>query len=425
MKFIDLFAGLGGFHLALSKLGHECIFACEIETFLKEHYKKNFNIFPEGDITKLNINKIPRHDILCAGFPCQPFSKAGFANGFNHKTAGKMFFYLVKIIKYHRPKYLLLENVPNLIGHNNGKTWEYMKKKISKLNYDIDQKILSPIDFNIPQTRNRVYIVAKQNKLDDFEWPKKIKQTANLKKFLISKPKRNKKLSEIKKRVLDTWKYFLKKIPKNTYIPNPLWAMEFGATYPFESSTPHTSGIRKLKTCKGKFGVNLNNFSKDEIFNSIPRYARLKVKIFPDWKIGMIKKSRHFYNKNKKWLDKLLPKITELDHESYQKFEWNCQGEPFNLRKKIVTFRGSGVRVRRNQNSPTLISQCISQVPYLPWKKRYLSLEECLNIQGFNGLKSYPMGYEKFYMTIGNAVNVGVISHIAKKLLNSESTKRK
>ena len=80
------------------------------------------------------IKSIPKHDILCAGFPCQPFSKAGLANGFNHKIAGKMFFYLIKIIKYHKPKYLFLENVPNLIGHNNGETWQYMKKKISKKN---------------------------------------------------------------------------------------------------------------------------------------------------------------------------------------------------------------------------------------------------------------------------------------------------
>ena len=111
MKFIDLFAGLGGFHLALNKLGHECVFASEIETFLRNHYEKNFELYPEGDITKINIKDIPKHEILCAGFPCQPFSKAGLANGFDHLVAGKMFFYLLKIIKFHKPKYLFLENV--------------------------------------------------------------------------------------------------------------------------------------------------------------------------------------------------------------------------------------------------------------------------------------------------------------------------
>ena len=104
-----------GFHLALSDLGHECVFACEIEKYLRRHYEENFKINPEGDITKIKPKNIPKHDILCAGFPCQPFSKAGYANGFSHKVAGKMFFQLIKIIKYHKPKYLFSRNVPNLI----------------------------------------------------------------------------------------------------------------------------------------------------------------------------------------------------------------------------------------------------------------------------------------------------------------------
>ena len=116
---------------------------------------------------------------------------------------------------------------------------------------------------------------------------------------------------------------------------------------------------------------------------------------------------------------------TERVFEAYQKLEWNCQGDGFSLRKKIVTFRASGVRIRRNKNSPTLISSSVCQVPYLPWKNRYLSHEECLNIQGFKGIKSYPEGDENFYNTIGNAVNVGVISKIAKNLFNLENTSKK
>lgn len=424
MKFIDLFAGLGGFHLALSDLGHECVFACEIEKYLRRHYEENFKINPEGDITKIKPKNIPKHDILCAGFPCQPFSKAGYANGFSHKVAGKMFFQLIKIIKYHKPKYLFLENVPNLLNHNNGETWNFMKKQIENLNYEVDQKILSPVDFKIPQTRDRLYIVAKQNKLDSFEWPKKYKTKPNLKRFLVSKPKRNKRLTEKKQNILNVWKYFLKKIPKKTYLPNPLWAMEFGATYPYENETPFSSKIKVLRNSRGSFGVKLNR-KKREIFELIPKYARVKTKKFPDWKIKMIKRSREFYKINKSWVDKILPEIIKLEFEAYQKLEWNCQGDGFSLRKKIVTFRASGVRIRRNKNSPTLISSSVCQVPYLPWKNRYLSHEECLNIQGFKGIKSYPEGDENFYNTIGNAVNVGVISKIAKNLFNLENTNKK
>jgi len=99
----------------------------------------------------------------------------------------------------------------------------------------------------------------------------------------------------------------------------------------------------------------------------------------------------------------------------------NCRGEKFNFRKKIISFRGSGVRIKRSDNSPTLVSSSVSQVPYLPWKKRYLSHEECLNIQGFKGIKSYPKTHEYFYATIGNAVNVEVVSKIAKNLLNKKN----
>lgn len=419
MKFIDLFAGLGGFHLALSKLGHECVFACEIENFLREHYKKNFNLFPEGDISKIKIKNIPKHDILCAGFPCQPFSKAGNLNGFDHKVAGKMFFYLLEIIRYHKPKYLFLENVPNLLSHNKGKTWQFMKKQIAKLKYDIDHKVLSPVDYNIPQTRDRLYIVAKKDNLNDFIWPEKIEKKADLKKYLVKKPKKKRKLTKCRAKILTFWKNFLKKIPKGTYLPNPLWTMEFGATYPYENSTPYSTKLDKLRKCKGSFGKSLSQLSKDEIYDSLPKYARLKVKKFPSWKINMIKRSRMFYEENKKWLDKMMSEFINLEYHSHQKLEWNCQGEEFNLRKKIVTFRGSGVRIRRSTNAPTLVSATASQVPYLPWKKRYLSYEESLKIQGFQGLKSYPTGSERFNMTIGNAVNVGVVSRIAKNLFHS------
>lgn len=419
MKFIDLFAGLGGFHLALSKQGHKCVYACEIGDSLRKFYKKNFNILPDGDVTKIDIKKIPKHQILCAGFPCQPFSKAGSNQGFDHKIAGKMFFYLLKIIKIHKPEFLLLENVPNLLSHEKGKTWSFMKNKIISLGYDVDQKIISPIDFNIPQTRDRLYIVARKNKLNGFVWPEKLKEKNNLAQYLISKPKKIRKLTELKENVLKTWKLFLNNIPKKNYLPNPLWSMEFGATYPYIEETPYHSNIKKLRNSKGKFGVSLQNMNKIEIFKNLPNYSQVKIKVFPRWKILMIGKSRKFYEENKAWVNKFLPKLVALEKESHQKLEWNCQGDKMNLNKKIISFRGSGVRIRRNFSSPTLVSFTTTQVPYLPWKKRYMSFEECLNIQGFNKLKHHSFAFDKFYPAIGNAVNVGVISRIAKNLLST------
>ena len=418
MKFIDLFAGLGGFHLALSQQGHNCVYASEIENSLREFYKKNFNIYPEGDITKIKISKIPHHHILCAGFPCQPFSKAGNSKGFNHKVAGKMFFYLLKVIKSHQPKYLFLENVPNLIAHNNGLTWSFMKKKIMKLGYQVDQKIISPLDFNVPQTRDRLYIIARKKKLNGFKWPEKLKPKNNLKNYLSKKPINIRRISKQKEEAINLWKDLLSKIPKKNYLPNPLWSMEFGATYPYKDQTPYSMKLSDLQKLKGKFGISFKNMSKKQIFENLPNYAKVKTQKFPTWKIRMIRRTREFYEINKKWVDKFLPKIIDLKYEAYQKLEWNCQGDKFNFVKKIISFRGSGIRIRRSNSSPTLISASTSQIPYLPWKKRYLSIDECLKIQGFEKLKHFPTTIDKFYPAIGNAVNVKVVSKIARNLFN-------
>lgn len=120
MRFIDLFAGLGGFHLALRKLGHTCVFACEIDEALREVYERNFGMSVAGDIRDVSAADIPPHDILCAGFPCQPFSKAGDQEGLGHPKLGGLYEDMLRVIRYHRPCYLILENVPNLARHNKG-----------------------------------------------------------------------------------------------------------------------------------------------------------------------------------------------------------------------------------------------------------------------------------------------------------------
>src|SRR3989338_6420059 len=123
MRFVDLFAGLGGLHVALRNLGHTCVFACEIDEGLRSLYAKNFGLMPEGDVRKIPVEDIPSHDILCAGFPCQPFSKAGDQQGLKCPKWGDLFKYVLKILRHHQPEYLILENVPNLSRHDNGSTW--------------------------------------------------------------------------------------------------------------------------------------------------------------------------------------------------------------------------------------------------------------------------------------------------------------
>ena len=128
--FIDLFCGIGGFHLALSSLGARCVFASDINPKACEVYENNFDLKPHGDITKIICRKIPQHDILCAGFPCQPFSISGNKQGFDDKN-GKLFFEIIRIARFHKPKFIFLENVKNLEAHDNGETLRVIKEKLN------------------------------------------------------------------------------------------------------------------------------------------------------------------------------------------------------------------------------------------------------------------------------------------------------
>lgn len=136
VKYIDLFCGIGGFHLALSSFGAKCVFASDIDGKARAVYQKNFGIEPAGDITKIKNKKIPPHDILCAGFPCQPFSISGNQEGFNDPH-GKLFFQIIRIARFHKPKILLLENVKNLKTHDNCKTIIEIKKQLNDIGYVI------------------------------------------------------------------------------------------------------------------------------------------------------------------------------------------------------------------------------------------------------------------------------------------------
>lgn len=171
-NFIDLFAGIGGFHLALESMGANCVFASEWDKFAAETYKKKFHLKPFGDITQIDEKEIPNHDILCGGFPCQAFSISGKQKGFDD-TRGTLFFDIARIVNFHQPKVLFLENVKNLAKHDKGKTLNTIIKTLEKLEYSVFTKVLNSSNFGLPQNRERVYIVAFHNTLDSrtFQFP--------------------------------------------------------------------------------------------------------------------------------------------------------------------------------------------------------------------------------------------------------------
>lgn len=173
IKFIDLFAGIGGFHLAFHRCGAECVFASEKEKYARWAYEANHKkISPHlfrkkglfnDDILQINPEKVPNHDVLCAGFPCQPFSQAGYKRGFmeSHEDRGNMFFIITKIIQAKRPKAFFLENVRHLENHDGGKTFLIIKKILENdLNYNITYKIVKASDYGLPQHRPRIFIVG-------------------------------------------------------------------------------------------------------------------------------------------------------------------------------------------------------------------------------------------------------------------------
>ena len=199
MKFIDLFAGMGGFRLAFEKQGCKCVFSSEIDAHAIQTYQSNFNDIPAGDITKIAARDIPDFDILCAGFPCQPFSLAGKRKGFDD-TRGTLFFDIARILSEKKPMAAILENVKGITNHNSGKTIQTILDVLDKIGYSCKYSVLNSSDFGVPQSRERWYCICIRKDLcisaNNFSFPEKknekilfadILETQVSKKYKISK----------------------------------------------------------------------------------------------------------------------------------------------------------------------------------------------------------------------------------------------
>ncbi|MCI7013234.1 MAG: DNA cytosine methyltransferase [Clostridium sp.] len=184
--FIDLFAGLGGFRIALESLGAKCVYSNEWDEPVQQVYQRNFGDLPEGDITKVDENTIPDHDILCAGFPCQAFSISGKQRGFED-SRGTLFFDVARIVKAKMPKIVFMENVKNFATHDNGRTLQVVKATMEELGYVFNQKVLNSVEYGVPQKRERIYMVCFRNdlKIDDFSYPKPFPLTKHVEDFLL------------------------------------------------------------------------------------------------------------------------------------------------------------------------------------------------------------------------------------------------
>jgi len=188
IKYIDLFCGIGSFRIAAEKafnkhkISSECVFSSDIDTYCQKSYYENFGDYPVGDLKAVNTSKIPKHDLLFAGFPCQPFSIIGNGEGFSD-IRGSLFFDIVKILEEKRPKGFVLENVKRLVSHNKGETMKQIINSLKELGYSVDYRILNALDYGLPQKRERVFIVGFHEQMS-FRWPEKVKHRVPLSEIL-------------------------------------------------------------------------------------------------------------------------------------------------------------------------------------------------------------------------------------------------
>ncbi len=384
--FIDLFCGIGGFHAALSKLGGVCVFASDIDPECRQIYYENFGIMPHGDIQQINESAIPSHDVLCAGFPCQAFSKAGKQAGLED-VRGTLFFDIIRIAKYHKPQFLMLENVRNLIGHDNGRTWHVIKEHLTELRYKFPDKpiIFSPHWLGIPQFRERVFILCeKSDSASDkpFVIPQNIpecnphtiiEENENAKKY---------RLSETENQVLEQWEIFIQNVRcQNGRLPAfPIWTEEFT-----------TENLQR------------------------------NVSELPTWKQQIIQHNRSLYQANeifiKAWLKQSLTISSFFGAKA--KFEWQVGDmKSPTIWSNIIQFRPSGVRIKKPTYFPALVA--ITQTSIVGSLKRKLTPRETARLQSFPDKIKLHKNDRIAYKQLGNSVNVDVIEYFARQLIHKQ-----
>jgi DNA (cytosine-5)-methyltransferase 1 len=432
--FIDLFAGLGGFHVALEQLGGKAVFAAEWEPSLNLLYRRNFGLervwADVGDLTSDDVirREVPDHDVLTAGFPCQPFSKAGEQLGFEHTLQGQLFFKVFDILRVKRPRRFILENVPNILRHRGGKTLESIRDKLeNELGYSVAIHRFSPHQFGIPQVRERAYFVGSLDGLGGFFWPDEHKAATDIKSVLAADVTPLRPIPKQTALAIDMWDDFLRRSPLDVKLPSfPIWAMEFRATYPFVEATPAAlwdeAKSVALHPYRGSFGAELQGRSAEEQFGLIPSYARRsKDYAFPKWKQDFIRQNREFYEANATWIDPWLNAWSPWTFpSSFQKFEWNVQGGERRIDKYVLQVRASGIRVKRTNTAPSLIAMTHTQVPILGsdivGTRRYMTPSECAALQSLDRI-ALPESDLRAYKALGNAVNASVVKAIAAPLL--------
>lgn len=410
--FVDLFAGIGGFHLAMENLGGRCVMACEIDPDCRAVYSKRWKDVPlRGDIRKDITDRIkagdsdvvPPHDVLCAGFPCQPFSKSGHQLGVRDRIRGTLFAEIMDVIRLRHPRYVILENVRNIAGPRHRDTWATIIESLRDEGYRVasDPLIFSPHllpprvrrrkrEGGRPQTRDRVYILA--------EWT----GTPSARPLTPLVP-----YAPVAGWDPGRWRvddYLQKNSGIRGLADYRLRADELKWLRAWQDLLP------RLKAPLPAFPIWVEAF---ELTPRIPAGT-------PEWKAEFIRKNSILYEKNQSAIDDWIKTSDVLAFPaSRQKFEWQAGRMKPDIWKLVIQLRPSGIRVRPPTYVPALVA--INQASVIGWRRRRITPREAARLQGFPEDFRLHRDPAVAYKQLGNAVNVGAATYVARALMSGTS----
>jgi DNA (cytosine-5)-methyltransferase 1 len=404
LRFVDLFAGIGGFHQALGPagLGMKCVFSSEIDQDAADVYEWNHGHRPAGDIKPLTEGEfmaVPDHDLLAAGFPCQPFSKSGFQRGFQ-ETRGTLFFNICRILEARRPQYVVLENVRNLAGPRQRDTWTTIVRSLRDLGYRVSgapavfsPHLLPPSMNGAPQVRERVFVLGEyvgRAAAIGAEPPPLLRPLA-----------------------VEGW--------------NPQsWSLQ--THLPLEELAPEAQVKYALRPDEIRWIDVWNEFIADLDEERLPTFP-IWVDAFqpqlhippgtPLWKRNFLVKNHDLYIRNKGTIDTWLERHEGLAAfpASRRKLEWQAQDAARDLWRHVMHLRPSGIRVKQSTYVPALVA--ITQTSIIGPQRRRLTPREAARLQGLpDSFRLHPRD-SVAYKQLGNGVNVGVVQHAVQTLLQS------
>ncbi|MBR0542030.1 MAG: DNA (cytosine-5-)-methyltransferase [Clostridia bacterium] len=418
-KYIDLFCGIGGFHQAMQRLDGKCVFACDINVACREVYKNNFcpnGEFPlEGDIKKsIKEGTIPEFDVLCGGFPCQTFSKAGKRTGFGTgqdengndtiiDDRGQLFYRIVDILKEHSEcKYVILENVRNLA--DNEENWKVVCNELKELDFVITEKpiIESPHNFGIPQVRDRVYILGVKRDFIDGRRKRSMKEGYITRDLLGI----DSHLVNCRDNSIDT--ILDEVVDEKYYLSEDLCSL-------LDAWQEFKDGVDQMYTpiWLHKMGIGIK--TREEYISD----EKIGYEDMPKWKQALVMKSRKTYENNMEFIDKWVKRHDMLSKSLlHQKFEWNVGTDCDSIKEGIIQIRQSGIRLKRPNYYPSLVA--MSNTPII-WDKRiekyrYITPKEAARLQSFDDDYQFSDSDSITYRQLGNSVNVQLIEWFAEGL---------